>query len=101
MSYPLLSFLLGSGILVSVGKYLVNRIKKTEAKTEAVCLGVQALLRDRLLQSYNHYKEKGYAPIYARENFENMWIQYHNLGANGVMNEVHDNFKELPLEKEG
>ena len=58
MSYPLMSLLLGSGILVSVGKYLVNRIKKTEVKTEAVCLGVQALLRDRLLQSYNHYKEK-------------------------------------------
>ena len=27
MSYPLMSLLLGSGILVSVGKYLVNRIK--------------------------------------------------------------------------
>lgn len=98
MNYQLLSLLLGSGVLVSLGRYLIKRIKETEVKTEAVCYGVQALLRDRLLQSYNHYKEKGYAPIYARENFENMWSKYHSLGANGVMDEVHEKFKELPLE---
>lgn len=98
MNYQLLSLLLGSGVLVSLGRYLIKRIKETEVKTEAICYGVQALLRDRLLQSYNHYKEKGYAPIYARENFENMYQQYHSLGKNGVMDEIHEKFKALPLE---
>mgnify|MGYP006956018573 CR=1 FL=1 len=100
----IITLLFGSGILVRVGHKLYTsmnvKIKKNEEETAAVCLGVQALLRDRLLWSYNHYNEKGYAPIYAKENFENMYQQYHALGANGVMDEVYEKFKALPLEKE-
>lgn len=91
-----LSLLFGSGILVSVGRYFMSRIKENDRKTEAVCLGVQALLRDRLISTYNHHLEKGSAPIYAKDNFENMWKQYHNLGANGVMDEIHEKFLNLP-----
>lgn len=91
-----LSLLFGSGVLVAIVKYIMSRIKATDRKTEAVCKGVQALLRDRLIQSYNHFSDKGYAPIYAKENFENMWLQYHNLGQNGVMDGIHDNFMTLP-----
>lgn len=92
----LLSLLFGSGLLITVGRYFISRIKAIEAKNEAVCTGVQALLRDRLLSTYNHYLEKGYAPIYAKENFENMWTQYHALGENGVMDEIHEKFLTLP-----
>lgn len=103
MIYQIISLLLGSGILVAVIKFLYNKIKiteqKTEQKTESVQLGIQALLRDRLYQSYLHYTEKGYAPIYARENFDNMYKQYHNLGANGVMDDLYDKFMNLPLER--
>ena len=67
-------------------------------RMEALEKGVQAILRDRLYQSYNHFMEKGYAPLYARENFENMYQQYHNLGKNGVMDDIRDKFLELPLE---
>ena len=95
-----LSLLFGSGLLVSFAKYLVTRIKSNESKTEAVCLGVQALLRDRLIENYNYYSHKGWAPIYAKENFENMWKQYHALGVNGVMDDVHARFMELPDRKE-
>ena len=99
MIYQIISILFGSGILVTVIKVLHNKIKLTEKKTESVQLGIQALLRDRLYQSYLHYTEKGYAPIYARENFESMYKQYHNLGANGVMDDLYDKFMNLPLEK--
>ena len=99
MIYQIISILFGSGILVTVIKVLHNKIKLTEKKTESVQLGIQALLRDRLYQSYLHYTEKGYAPIYARENFENMYKQYHNLGVNGVMDDLYDKFMNLPLEK--
>lgn len=100
----LLTLLFGSGLLVTVGRYFMNKIKANERKTEAVCLGVQALLRNCLIEEYNKYSNKGYAPIYAKENFENMWTQYHNLGANGVMDETHEKFKGLPdrrLEENG
>lgn len=95
----ILTLLFGSGLLVSVIRYFLSRIKANDLKTEAVCLGVQALLRDRLIHEYNKYTDRGYAPIYAKENFENMWKQYHNLGVNGVMDEIHETFMKLPTER--
>lgn len=93
------SLLFGSGIFIAIVRYFYSRIKQNDEKTKAVALGVQALLRDRLIAEYNKYTEKGFAPIYAKENFENMWTQYHNLGVNGVMDEIHIKFMHLP-EKE-
>lgn len=72
-------------------KYLVNQIK-------GVRLGVQALLRAQMIADYNKWEDRGYAPIYARQNFENCWAQYHNLGANGVMDDLHNKFLQLPTE---
>jgi hypothetical protein len=79
----------------------MKRIKANDVKTEAVQRGVQALLRDRLYDKYEKYSELGYAPISARENFENMWTQYHSLGKNGVMDGIHDKFMKLPTEPKG
>ena len=63
--------------------------------------GVQALLRAQMINDYNKWTEKGYAPIYARQNFENCWKNYHSLGANGVMDDLHGKFLELPTEERG
>lgn len=100
----IITLLCGSGVLVGVGRYFHGKIRAIEQKNEAVCLGVQALLRDRLIESYNRHIDNGYAPIYAKENFDNMYKQYHNLGVNGVMDELHSTFMELPTrptKKEG
>lgn len=70
-----------------------------EKETNAVKLGVQAVLRSSMISMYDKYKNKGYAPIYAKENFENMWLQYEALGANGVMSGIHDEFMELETNK--
>ena len=98
--YQVLSLLFGSGLLITILTAVWNKIKVNERKTESVQLGVQALLRDRLYSTYLKYAEKGYAPLYARENFENMYKQYHILGANGVMDDIYRKFMALPLEKE-
>lgn len=98
--YQILSLTFGSGLLITILTGVWKRIKQNESKTESVQLGVQALLRDRLYSTYLKYAEKGYAPIYARENFENMYKQYHILGANGVMDDIYHKFMALPLEKQ-
>ena len=98
--YQILSLTFGSGLLITILTGVWKRIKQNENKTESVQLGVQALLRDRLYSTYLKYAEKGYAPIYARENFENMYKQYHILGANGVMDDIYHKFMALPLEKQ-
>lgn len=80
-------------ILAALFKYILSRIK-------GIRLGVQALLRAQMINDYNKWEERGYAPIYARQNFENCWMQYHNLGANGVMDDLHKKFLELPTEEQ-
>ena len=65
-------------------------------KHQAVQDGVQAILRDRIIQATNHYQEKGYAPLYARENIGHMRDAYHALGGNGVIEEIYKRFVELP-----
>lgn len=77
--------------LAAVFRYLYLQIR-------GVRLGVQALLRAQMISDYNKWEERGYAPIYARQNFENCWAQYHALGANGVMNDLHARFLALPTD---
>ncbi len=72
-------------------------VKTVRAENAAVREGVQALLRAQMIDDYNHYQEKGCAPIYARDNFENCWTRYHALGANGVMDDIHAKFMSLPV----
>lgn len=88
------------GIVVAVLGFLIRkinaRVKETQGKNDAIELGVQALLRSQMIDDYNHYLEKGYAPIYARESFENVYRQYKSLGGNGVMTDIHEMFRALP-----
>lgn len=94
--------LFGIPALIASGVgYLIKKVKDTGSQTKALELGVQALLRAQMVADYNRYSEKGYAPIYARENFENIWLQYHALGANGVMDDLHRKFMALPTAQKG
>lgn len=71
-------------------------VRKIVISIRAVKLGVQAMLRSQMIDDYNKYTERGYAPIYARDNFENCYQRYHALGANGVMDDIHEKFMRLP-----
>ena len=75
--------------------------EQAKRETAAIAEGVKALLRDRLLQGYKHYIEKGYADMDDRSNMENVWRQYHALGGNGDMNDLRRTFRHLPMAKDG
>lgn len=96
----IISILSASGVLSIGTKAILVRLKNQESRQKAVELGVQALLRDHMLNNYNKYIELGFAPLFAKENFENMYQQYHGLGGNGVMTQLHSEFMELPTESE-
>lgn len=92
--------LLGIPSLIAViFRFLHVQIKESRTENKALKSGIQALLRAQMISDYNKWSERGYAPIYARENFENCWQQYHALGANGVMNDIHTKFLQLPTDK--
>jgi hypothetical protein len=83
-------------VIGGIFKCLHTLIKHNSEDSKALKAGVQALLRSQMISDYNKWSERGYAPIYARENFENCWKQYHSLGVNGVMDDLHEKFLELP-----
>ena len=74
---------------------------KQQAQAAAIMLGVQALLRDRLLQGYRHYISQGWAPYDERQNLENMYTNYEALGPNSVMDHLHAQFIALPEQPTG
>ncbi len=78
--------------------YVVKRLHESKKKIIALEAGVQALLRSQMINDYEKWGDKGYAPVYAKDNFENVWTQYHALGANGVMNDLHSRFMALPTQ---
>ncbi|MBQ7655356.1 MAG: hypothetical protein IJS41_02495 [Clostridia bacterium] len=96
----IISLLAAMGIPTALVSFLWGRVKGLHKDNLAVREGVQALLRAQMIGDYNHYSEKGYAPIYARENFENCWKRYHALGANGVMDDIHSRFMALPTKED-
>lgn len=75
--------------------FALYRAKKRE--NDALRAGVQALLRDRIIQAYNHYVcEKGWAPIYAKESIDACYKSYEALGDNGVIDSLMEQLNELP-----
>lgn len=97
--YQFLSLLGVGGIITALWKWVYASIKNLRKEGEAQKLGIQALLRAQMISEYNKWSDRRFAPIWARDNFQNMWKQYEALGENGVMNDIYDKFLKLPTEK--
>lgn len=87
------------GIATTIMGVVMKKMARKINEQEAIKLGVQALLRDRIIQAYNHHCERGFCPIYARENIHQLAEQYFNLGGNGVVHSLLDKLEELPTER--
>lgn len=87
------------GIPAIIAGMLVGVLKNAFGQIKGIRLGVKALLRAQMISEYNIWEAAGYAPIYARQNFQNLWEQYHAIkGANGVIDDIHERFLALPTE---
>lgn len=94
ISNGIVMFLLGS-----VLTYFTTRWSKTLKKIDKLEFGVQALLRDRMLQMYSYYKEKQKpVPLREVESFECMYSAYIDNEGNSFMPDVRKEFMELKHE---
>ena len=84
--------LIGFPSIFAVVLHLIKRVK-------ALNCGVQAVLRDRLRYLYKAYSKQKYVDLDDREDWENMYQQYHALGKNGVMDDTRQKLFSLPTEK--
>lgn len=67
------------------------------AQFKALKLGMQAILRNNLIEQYNRYSIDKCIPIYALENVEQMYKQYKALDGNGTIKHLYDELLELPI----
>jgi hypothetical protein len=85
-------------LVIALGKYLHSVIKRIHEDNNAIKLGVQAVLRAEMIDYYNEWRHSPTGvPLHVREAYENCWVQYEALGANGVMSDIHNEFMSLPL----
>lgn len=86
--------------LFSGGLFVLGFIARTTySKVKRLSLfeqGLQALLKDRILQAYNLNIERAYCPIYSLECVCDMYEQYHALGGNGTITKLVNELKQLP-----
>lgn len=87
-----------SAILMLFNYVRTNYVKQKEEE-KVIRLALQAILRDRLTQSYLRMKSNGYCTLTDKNNWENMYEQYHALAVNGVMDSIREEVLEFPIEK--
>lgn len=87
------------GIVVAMLSYFMKRSLGKIKRLELVENGMQALLKDRIIAIYNKCADRGYCPIYERENAEKMYMDYHALGGNGTITDLVNKIMVMPTEK--
>lgn len=82
-----------AGAIIS---YLFALYRAKKKENNALKAGLQALLRDRIIQAYNHYvQDKDWIPIYAKESIDACYRSYEALGDNGVIDNLMQQINEL------
>lgn len=80
----------------AVISYIFALYHTKKKENDALKAGLQALLRDRIIQAYNHYvQDKGWIPIYAKESIDACYRSYEALGDNGVIDNLMQQINEL------
>ena len=80
-------------------RWLVKRFRENDRRQDAMEKGIQALLRDRLVQAYYHYSERGWITLHGLEAVDKMYAEYHNLGGNGTVTKLRDDLHELEVKE--
>lgn len=87
-----------AAVVTAVVGYLIKEIKNNDKKTEAVQLGVQSILMDRLDYLHDAYVKRGWVDVHKKRLFENMYNQYKTLGLDGVMQQSWEDVRKLPTQ---
>lgn len=101
--------IISAGMLAGI-KVVSGKLKKLKADNEAqraqmdaenkaMKEGLQALLRDRVISSYDKYIAREYILVRELENVEAMYSAYHALGGNGTITRLVEELRRLPHSK--
>ena len=75
--------------------FIATKFKRNKKKDLAIEQGVQALLRNEIIRRYREFESKGEISILDKENLEEMFEQYKNLGGNGTVKKMMEDLLSL------
>lgn len=76
-----------------------SKLKKQKYQQDSLKMGMQAMLRDRIVDAYYKAIDRGYMPIYMMENVNQLYEQYHNLGGNSFVTHLIEEMMDMPKVK--
>lgn len=94
MLESIIIYIITTLIGIAIG-FLGSKLKKNKKKDLAIEQGVQALLRNEIIRRYREFESKGEISILDKENLEEMFEQYKNLGGNGTVKKMMDELLSL------
>ena len=97
MSEFILQTILGVILSAIVGG-IITALAVLWKQIKAVKVGMQCMLRSQIIAIYNRSVDRGYCPIYERENLMKAEEAYVNLGGNGVVPGLCQKTLALPTE---
>ena len=83
-------------VIMWIGRRYWQSKEDNQKKYLALGIGVQALLRDRILYGCRYYQQQGFSTYNARVNLTKMHEAYIGLGGNSVEIHEYEKFMDLP-----
>ena len=81
--------------------YIIKLLKDQKKERDANARGTMLLLRVQLIEYHDRYMVKGTIPLYAYQNFKDMYAAYHDLGGNSMIEKMKQEVDDLDLERKG
>lgn len=71
--------------------------RKENERNNALDDGVRCLLRAKLIEYHAKYTKQGYITTHGLENGQLMYKAYKGLGGNGLIDQIDEEIKHLPV----
>lgn len=84
-------------VLTALMGYIVFLLKNQKKDRDANSRGTMLLLKVQLIEYLAEWKARGYVTKHGLQNFLVMYDAYHALGGNGMVTELLNEVKELPI----
>jgi hypothetical protein len=85
-----------STFIDTVGDKLKAKFERDAAEQALTKDAIKAILRNQMLGCYNRSEERGYIGDWDRDNFEQLFQIYTELGGNSYMHTVHEKVLLMP-----
>lgn len=89
-----------AGCLISVLTACLTAGKRRSQRQKASEDGLQCLLRQEIIATYEKWHHAGFCPLYVKESMKRMYSAYHKLGGNDIATGLYLEMMQMETNKE-